>query len=130
MPSLPATLRLACFAAHRAQTTTHGPRRCPPLSGRPTCRPTLRCTLLLLLLLPQVAARWAAVVGAAEILYLGTLWYCVGDLAAPMVAALRWVGQVVGGREGGWVEWARQGGAACALLLFLLPYGPNRSALA
>lgn len=36
----------------------------------------------------QVATQAAGMIGAGEIFYLGALWQCTGDLAAPMVAAL------------------------------------------
>jgi hypothetical protein len=36
----------------------------------------------------QVAVRFAAALGALEVIFLGVLWQQTGDLAAPMVAAL------------------------------------------
>lgn len=48
-----------------------------------------RCPVLPAASLPQVAVRFAAAIGALEVIYLGVLWQQTGDLTAPMVAALR-----------------------------------------
>jgi hypothetical protein len=66
--------------------TAVGPNSSPAEAQR--AAEAFRSVALLWLARNQVATRAAGILGAAEIFYLGVLWQCTGDLAAPMVAAL------------------------------------------
>lgn len=62
----------------------------------------------------QVAVRFAAALGALEVIYLGVLWQVTGDLSAPLVAAIRWalvLARRPAARPAGWhlavVVWRR-----------------------
>lgn len=68
--------------SHAAPKARLPPRRC-------TCR--RRVHRLQLVPRPrraQVAVRFAAALGAVEVIYLGVLWQVTGDLSAPLVAAI------------------------------------------